>query len=120
MNVVMSEKDGSVVVRLKEERLDAFIADDFKSELKRLYESGKNDVLIDMEDVRFIDSSGLGVFVSIQRVANVHHGSLRLAGVRSQVESMFELTRLNRMLHIVPALDEKARLGRKSRPRTRH
>ncbi len=106
MNLVVVERNGVVIVRVKEERLDAHISNDLKNELKRLYEDGKKNILVDMVDVRFIDSSGLGAFVSALRAAHLHQGTLKLAGPNSQVQAMFELTRLNKILRIFPTTVE--------------
>jgi anti-sigma B factor antagonist len=55
---------------------------------------------VDLSDVRFIDSSGLGALVSGFKNAVTYKGSLALAGFQDQVRSMFELTRLNRVFDI--------------------
>lgn len=104
--MVVGEKKGIVVIRIKEERLDAHISDDFKNELRRIYEGGKKNILVDMTDVRFIDSSGLGAFVTTLRTANSHKGMLKLAGLKPQVQALFDLTRLNLILRIFPTTVE--------------
>ncbi|KAB0669763.1 STAS domain-containing protein [Oryzomonas sagensis] len=101
------EENGAVrVIYVKEERLDAHNSDELKAELNRLFDNGAKDLLIDLKEVRFIDSSGLGVLVSGFKNASARQGSLKLSALQSQVKSMFELTRLHRVFDIFPTVDD--------------
>lgn len=104
MNLAISEQKHMVVIAVMEERLDAHNANELKEELLALFEQGKKHILIDLQEVRFIDSSGLGALVSGFKNAITHQGSLKLASLQTQVKSMFELTRLHRVFDIFPSL----------------
>jgi anti-sigma B factor antagonist len=106
MNMNFAEKNNIVVLFIKEERLDAHNSNDLKNTLKNLFEEGKKNILIDLKDVRFIDSSGLGALVSGFKNAISHQGILKLSTLQPQVKSMFELTRLHRVFDIFSATDE--------------
>jgi anti-sigma B factor antagonist len=106
MNLQTEETKGIAIIRVKEDRLDAHNANDLKSELLRCFDTGKKEILIDLQDVRFIDSSGLGALVSGFKNAITHQGSLKLASLQPQVRSMFELTRLHRVFDIFPSAAE--------------
>jgi len=95
-----------MVVTVREERLDAHNSDELKVEMNRLFESGTKDLLVDLKEVRFIDSSGLGVLVSGYKNASTHQGSIKLCSLQTQVKSMFELTRLHRVFDIYQTVDE--------------
>jgi anti-sigma B factor antagonist len=102
-----TEANGKVmVVVVREERLDAHNSDELKVEMNRLFESGTKDLLVDLKEVRFIDSSGLGVLVSGYKNASTHQGSIKLCSLQTQVKSMFELTRLHRVFDIFQTVDE--------------
>ncbi|QEM68389.1 STAS domain-containing protein [Geobacter sp. FeAm09] len=101
------EENGAVrVIYVKEERLDAHNSDELKAELNRLFDGGTKDLVIDLKEVRFIDSSGLGVLVSGFKNASARQGSLKLSALQSQVKSMFELTRLHRVFDIFTTVDD--------------
>lgn len=100
MNLKIEEQSDIVIIFVKEERLDAHNSGELKSEMQGLFEKGKKNVLVDLKEVRFIDSSGLGALVSGFKNAISHQGSLKLATLQSQVKSMFELTRLHRVFEI--------------------
>jgi anti-sigma B factor antagonist len=106
MNLKIEEKNDIVVIRVKEERLDAHNSGDLKLEMNRLFGEKRKNILVDLEDVRFIDSSGLGALVSGFKNAISNQGNLKLASLQPQVKSMFELTRLHRVFEIFPSSSE--------------
>jgi len=102
-----TELNGNLmVIFVREERLDAHNSDELKTEMNRIFDQGTKDILLDLKEVRFIDSSGLGVLVSGFKNASTRQGSLRLCGLQTQVKSMFELTRLHRVFDIFQTVDE--------------
>jgi anti-sigma B factor antagonist len=106
MNYKIEVKDTIVVIYVREERLDAHNSDELKAEMQRQFEAGSRNLLIDLNDVRFIDSSGLGALVSGFKNAISHQGNLKLSSLQPQVKSMFELTRLHRVFEIFPTAGE--------------
>jgi len=70
------------------------------------FEADKTNLIIDLNEVRFIDSSGLGVLVSGFKNASARNGVLLLCSMQPQVKSMFELTRLHRVFDIYATSDE--------------
>ncbi len=106
MNLKLEDNGQVVLVQVKEERLDAHNSEQLKQELSRLFEEGKTKVVVDLKEVRFIDSSGLGALVSGFKNASSRQASLKLSSLQSQVKSMFELTRLHRVFDIYTTVDE--------------
>lgn len=106
MKIRITEMNGAIVLSLGGERLDAHNSDMVKDELKRRFSAGAKQVLVDLGEVSFIDSSGLGALVSGFKSAMSAKGRLALAGLQAQVQSMFELTRLNRVFDIYPTVEE--------------
>ncbi|MDY0300978.1 MAG: STAS domain-containing protein [Trichlorobacter sp.] len=101
MNIKLDEhNNGCVLVKPETERIDANNAEALKIELSRLFEESKKCVVVDLQQVRFIDSSGLGALVSGFKNASSRQASLKLCSLQSQVKSMFELTRLHRVFDI--------------------
>lgn len=106
MNLKTETFGKQMVIFVQEERLDAHNSDELKAEMNRYFSAGSKNLIIDLKDVRFIDSSGLGVLVSGFKNASTRQGSLKLAGLQTQVRSMFELTRLHRVFDIFQTTDE--------------
>ncbi len=113
MNSTVSRINGvTVLVRVESERIDAHNADQFKEALHQAFAGGVTRVAVDLQQVRFMDSSGLGALVSGYKYAATHRGRLVLSGLQEQVRSMFELTRLSRVFDIFPVTDDAlAHLG---------
>jgi anti-sigma B factor antagonist len=106
MNLKTEQNGAVTMIMVREERLDAHNSDELKIEMNRLFESGTKDLIVDLKEVRFIDSSGLGVLVSGFKNASTRQGSIKLCGLQSQIKSMFELTRLHRVFDIYQTVDE--------------
>jgi anti-sigma B factor antagonist len=106
MIVRVEDKGTAVLIEVKEERLDAHNSSDLKAQMLTLFEEGKQQLVIDLREVRFVDSSGLGALVSGFKNASARNGNLKLCGLQPQVKSMFELTRLHRVFEIFPTAQE--------------
>lgn len=93
-----------LVVRVMEHRLDASKAPEFKSDIARLTENGVSQLVLDLQLVDFIDSSGLGVIVScLKRLGPA--GNLSIAGANSTVKRLFTLTRMDRVFALHDTTD---------------
>ena len=106
MLVQVEEKGPVVLIVVKEERLDAHNSSELKTQMLNLFEEGKTNLVVDLEMVRFVDSSGLGSLVSGFKNASARNGNLKLCSLQPQVKSMFELTRLHRVFEIFANIDE--------------
>ena len=83
-------------------RLDAVTAPDLKAQLKRLAKDGHIQLIVDLTDVPFIDSSGLAALVSGLKAVREAGGAMKLAGLSEQTRTVFTLTRLDRVFEIYP------------------
>jgi anti-sigma B factor antagonist len=92
----MSEGE-CLVVSLKESRLDAVIAANFREALIERIGQGQRNIVLDMSQVNFMDSSGLGALVSIMKHLG-HAGRLHICGVTPSVMAVLKLTRMDRVL----------------------
>lgn len=106
MNLDTEKINGAVVLHMKEKRLDAHNSGELKEQMLQLGKNGKTHLIVDLEEVRFIDSSGLGALLSGHKNATLRDGSFKLCNLQPQVQSMFELTRLHRVFDIYPSVQE--------------
>jgi anti-sigma B factor antagonist len=100
MNLHLEKRDGYGVLFIQEQRIDAHNASELKDTILHLIEQGEKNMIVQLEQVRFIDSSGLGALLSGHKHATAKSGKLALANLQKQVLSMFELTRLNTVFEI--------------------
>jgi anti-sigma B factor antagonist len=106
MNLTIEKITDYSVVTVGDERIDAHNSDELKQSLLRMIDGGDTKLVIKLQQVRFIDSSGLGALLSANKHVALKSGKLVLAGIQKQVLAMFELTRLNRVFEIYSDIDE--------------
>ena len=95
------DKVGDVAVAaMPVEELDAGNAGEFKRDIAPLLE-GNAKVVLDLSRLRFVDSSGLGAFISCLRKLNAGGGDLKLCGMSKQVRGVFELVRMHKVFDIL-------------------
>jgi anti-sigma B factor antagonist len=99
MQIDVAHESGTTIVRPVTERLDIEVAAEFRAMLLSLIDQGHRQLVVDLKDVIFIDSSGLGALVSALKTIkrSPGPGDVRLARVQSPVISLLEIIRLNRV-----------------------
>jgi anti-sigma B factor antagonist len=99
------QSGGAVVVRLAG-RLDLASAAEVKQRLTRAIAEGHRRLVVDLGDVTFIDSSGLGALIGGLKAARLQRGDLRIARAGEQARLVLELTTLARVLQPYPTVEE--------------
>lgn len=99
MEISTREKGKVLVFDIKGD-LDAKSATVLKDRINEKITEGKAMILINLTEVPYMDSAGLGVLVSGLKNANRLSGDLRIWGLQEEVKSIFELTRLNKVFQI--------------------
>ncbi|MGH1578567.1 STAS domain-containing protein [Planktotalea sp.] len=92
---------GLVVVRPGVERLTAVNAGAFKSEVAELIDAGSSQLVIDFEEVTFLDSSGLGALVGIMKKMG-HRGDISVCSLDEELKIMFKISRMDRVFTSFP------------------
>jgi anti-sigma B factor antagonist len=96
-----TKKVGDVlVVSVLEKRLDASIKDDFRKHMLDFVSSGHQRIVLDMSDVEFVDSSGLGVIVGVHEALG-GTGNLAICNLAESTLRMFKLAGMHRVFNIV-------------------
>ena len=103
------EKVGEVAVAaVPVDELDAGNAADFKRDMGPVIDANAK-VVLDLSRLRFVDSSGLGAFISCLRRLNAKGGDLKLCGMSKQVRAVFELVRMHRVFDILGTREDAVR-----------
>lgn len=103
------EVEGWTVVRASGE-VDVATAPALRNQLTTLVEGGTDRLLVDLEDVDFIDSTGLGVLVGAVRRARAAEGDVRLVCTNPRILKVFQATGLDEVFAIGATVDETAAL----------
>jgi anti-sigma B factor antagonist len=99
MQTTDARKSKSIVLKLNG-KLNATAVNALKGKVDSLMEQNKKLLVLDMSQIEFVDSSGLGCLVACFRKASKLGGDIKLAKVQDSVKSLFELTRLHRLFEI--------------------
>lgn len=105
MDIRKREEAGVVVIELSG-RLDLNNGNKLKEEIKGLLSLGKSSLHLNLADVEFINSSGLGALVSIMKEIRLHRGRLTLSNLADYVREIFEITQLSHIFEIFPTEEE--------------
>ena len=109
---VKTEKlsDGQYVISLSGE-VDLYTAPEFKQQLLEVIEQGGRDVIVDLSNTTFIDSTTLGVLVGGVKRLRTNEGQLSLVCSDRNITKIFEITGLDRVFAIHPTLEARPRHG---------
>ena len=102
MEIRVAESHELITLNLKG-RLDFASSANLKEEILKLVAEGKNKVILNLAQVDFINSSGLGTLVSILKEVRLAKGRLVLSNLASYVEEIFEITQLSHIFEIFPS-----------------
>ncbi|HCC70681.1 MAG TPA: hypothetical protein DEQ09_05960 [Bacteroidales bacterium] len=87
------------------EKFDSLVADDIRTELIKLFDVPNSKVIINLEGVRYIDSSGFGCFLSTMKVARNNYGTLKICNIIPEVLSLFTALQLHTVFDLYDDLD---------------
>ncbi len=94
---VEDKKEGDVlIVKVLNKRLDAQAVGDFKKKMSEYASNGSHMIVLNISEVDFVDSSGLGAMVSVLKLLG-EEGQLVICGTTEPVARMFKLTRMNKV-----------------------
>ena len=96
--------DGQYVISLSGE-VDLYTAPEFKQQLLEVIEQGGRDVIVDLSNTTFIDSTTLGVLVGGVKRLRTNEGQLSLVCSDRNITKIFEITGLDRVFAIHPTLE---------------
>jgi len=101
MDIREREENGIVILDIVGE-IDLYNAPNIKSFIAKKIEQQKYSILINMEEVSYIDSSGIGALISSLSSLKKYQGSLKISNIHASVKKVFELTKLTSFFEIYP------------------
>lgn len=105
MEITVTEQ-GKVSLLVLKGKLDLASAAELKESVKALLEREKNLIHLNLGDVDFINSSGLGALVSLMKEIRMHRGRLTLSDLAPYVNEIFEITQLSHVFEIYEGAEE--------------
>ena len=100
MNLASKERGDALLITAMDDRVDAAVAIQFKDTMRQIAsEYPQSRVVLDMSEVNFLDSSGLGAVVATMKLLGPER-KLELAGLTPTVAKVFRLTRMDTVFKI--------------------
>ena len=100
----VTERNGKSILAVKGE-VDVYTAPRLRERLVDLVSQGKHQVVVDLEGVDFLDSTGLGVLVGGLKRLRSHDGDLTLVCTQPRILKVFEITGLTKVFSIFDSID---------------
>ncbi|UOQ84301.1 STAS domain-containing protein [Gracilibacillus salinarum] len=99
LNIDLVDKNEAQEVVLSGE-IDAYTAPKLKEALLPLTKHEGNKIIVDLENVNYMDSTGLGVFISALKSTKEHNSEMRLVALQERVRRLFDITGLDGIINI--------------------
>lgn len=106
MKIKTTEHYGAVVIELKGNVMGGPEAAELNDLLHKFIEEGKKNIVIDLSDVKFMNSSGLGMLISGYTTMKNGGGNLKLAGATDKIQSLLVITKLITIFENYDSIDE--------------
>jgi anti-sigma B factor antagonist len=106
MSFQIERTDKYTVIKLQAEKLDSNLAPSLKSELVVLNTDGVKNIIIDLSETRYCDSSGLSAILVGNRLCKNGEGVCVLVGLQDSIKKLISISQLNNILTITDTLPE--------------
>lgn len=107
MKYSVDKQEKYTVFSPQEENLNSNIAPDMKSQFIILANEGVKNLILNLEDVNYVDSSGLSAILTGNRLCQAQNGSFVLTGVKSEnITKLLKISRVDSVLNIIPTIKE--------------
>ena len=105
MKFSIDKQEKYVVFKLHEQKLNTLIAAELKSELLLLNTQGFNNIILDLTDSLYCDSSGLSAILVGNRLCRNSSGAFVITGLSEAVKKLIQISQLDQVLAITATLD---------------
>lgn len=106
MKYTIDKQEKYSLMRLHEEKLDSSVAPSLKSELITLHAEGVKNIILDLAEVKYTDSSGLSALLVGNRVVQEDGGIFVLAALQDHTMKLIKISQLDSVLNILPSVEE--------------
>jgi len=106
MDFKIDKLDNYTIVEVLEEKLDTNVAPSLKSELVLISGNGEKNIVLDLRNCRYCDSSGLSSILVANRLCKNANGTFVLTGLTDAVERLITISQLDTVLNIAYSKEE--------------
>ncbi len=106
MSHTIDKQEKYTLVTIDSEKLDSQVAPALKTDLVVLKSEGTRNIIIDLSNTRYCDSSGLSAILIANRLCKEANGSFVLCGIQEAVMKLISISQLDSILNITPTAGE--------------
>ena len=106
MKYTIDKQEKYSLLRLHEDKLDSAVAPNLKSELITLHAEGVRNIILDLSDVKYTDSSGLSALLVGNRIVQEDGGIFVLTCLSDHTSKLIKISQLDSVLNIMPKVEE--------------
>lgn len=106
MKYTIDKQEKYSLLRLHEEKMDSSVAPNLKSELITLHAEGVKNIILDLSDVKYTDSSGLSALLVGNRIFQEEGGIFVLAALSEHTVKLIKISQLDSVLNITLTAEE--------------
>ena len=110
MNFIIRKEENYSCVKVVRDRLDSFISPELKAELVVLSNTEEQNIILDLSDCSYCDSSGLSAILVGNRLCEDSEGTFIICNLSQSVEKMIKLAMLDSILVIASNLEEAEKI----------
>jgi anti-sigma B factor antagonist len=106
MKYTIDKQEKYSLLHLHEEKMDSSVAPGLKSELITLHAEGIRNIILDLSEVKYTDSSGLSALLVGNRIMQEDGGIFILTSLSEHTHKLIKISQLDSVLNIVPSVQE--------------
>lgn len=106
MKYTIDKQEKYSLLSLHEDKMDSNIAPDLKSQMITLHAEGVKNIILDLTEVKYTDSSGLSALLVGNRIFQEDGGIFVLAKLSEHTLKLIKISQLDSVLHILPTVEE--------------
>lgn len=106
MKFTVDKHEKYVLIKLNENKLNSLISPQLKSELILTNTEGQRNIILDLSNVKYSDSSGLSSLLVGHRICKNAEGTFILTGINENIARLITISQLENILTIVGTVDE--------------
>jgi anti-sigma B factor antagonist len=110
MTVTVEKQKNCTVIKIQAEKLDLAIAPDLKAHLVNISTEGVKNIIIDLSDARYCDSSGLSAILVGNRLCKNAGGKLVITGIKDPIKKLLVISQLDSILNSAISVDDGIKL----------
>jgi anti-sigma B factor antagonist len=106
MSIKTKESYNVIVMEIKGKLVGGPLSSEISNMLYDLLDEGKKNIVVDLRDINFINSSGLGILINGLTSMRKNGGDLKLANISNKIDGLLSITKLNQIFEKFDSVEE--------------